>query len=74
MSHATDYVQITGFVNAQTKFGLALFVYCQNICYIQKVSEEGVRKKIKFVVKLILFYMNIHCYITFKKTPSGTEP
>ena len=33
----------------------------------KKVSEEGVRKKIKFVVKLILFYMNIRCYITFKK-------
>ena len=37
------------------KIGLALFVYFRNIRYIQKVSEEGVRKKIKFVVKLILF-------------------
>jgi hypothetical protein len=48
----------------RSKMGLALFVYYQNIRYKKKVSEEGVRKKIKFVVKLILFYMNIRCYIT----------
>ena len=39
----------------------------------KKVSEEGGRKKIKYVVKLILFYTIIRCYITFKKRGNQRE-
>ena len=48
------------------KIGLALFVYYQNIVTNKKYLKREL-EKIKFVVKLILFYMNVRCYIKFKK-------